>query len=470
MIKIFLLVSCLFVTVQAGAKKIKTKESIVALTPETVVRKSLKFYPVVVNAVLDLKASKLKENALRGSFDTKIKGDIDSRFDGYYTGDAYKAQIEKQFPFLNSKLYGGFRDSSGSFPSYEGKFETLSGGESFVGFSFSLLRDSLIDSDRLNVSLASEDIKQSELKLDLVKLKVQTLALTAYWNWVASVGRVRVYQEILDLARVRMKGIKRRIQKGDLAKIYKAENRQYIVKRQAQLEKAKYLLYEATLFLSLFNRNSKGEPVLPMAASAPDLNGIKHPKSKYSNELFERVLTKNLETKVFDSKLNQLDLKLKQSRFQMLPKLDLNFEINEDSGSGAPELAGQEHRFLLKFEFPLENRKARGKRDVVLAETNIYKNKRSLLVDELRRDLNALVLKINTSSTLIDITKEQVELAKKLVAAEQRKFDSGASDLILLNLREELFAESKIKNLQTLLDYFTFSAKLNQMKVELIVD
>jgi len=56
------------------------------------------------------------------------------------------------------------------------------------------------------------------------------------------------------------------------------------------------------------------------------------------------------------------------------------------------------------------------------------------------------------------------------VNAEQRKFNSGASDLILLNLREEALAESKIKNLTTFLDYFSLNAKLMQTKVEFLTD
>jgi len=273
------------------------------LEPETVVKRSLEHYPAVIDAVNQLEGSRAESTSVEGFYDLKIKGSADSRLDGFYDGDALKVEVEQTLPFFNSKLYAGFRDSSGTFPSYEGKMETLPEGEKYLGVSVSLLRNSFFDINRLNLLLADESVKQAESKLELVKLKVQTMSLLAYWNWAASVERVKVYQEILNLALVRMKGIKRRIQKGDLAKIYRAENRQYIVKRRTQLEKAKYMLNEATLFLSLFTRDSKGKPMLPLALNAPNLNKLKHPKFDYSEELIKRVFSRNLDLKIFNSKI-----------------------------------------------------------------------------------------------------------------------------------------------------------------------
>lgn len=440
------------------------------LEPETIVKRSLGNYPVVIDALNQLDGARAENRSAKGFYDLKLKGNTDSRLDGFYTGDAYKIEVEQTLPAFNSKLYAGFRDSAGFFPSYEGKSETLSDGEKYIGISLSLLRQSIFDVNRLNLLLASENVKQAESKLNLIKLKVQTMSLLAYWNWAVSVERVKVYQEILNLALVRMKGIKRRIQKGDLARIYRAENRQYIVKRKAQLEKAKYMLNEATLFLSLFNRDSNGQPMLPLAVNAPSLSKLKHPKFAYSKELLTDVLSKNLDLRIYNSKIKQTTSKVKLARINTLPKLDLSFEINEDSGMGDPKLQGQEQRLWLNFEFPFQNRKATGKRDMEKAKLNSLKAQRGLMVDELKRDLNSLVLKINTFSDLIDLTKEQVSLSSRLVSAEQRKFNSGASDLILLNLREEALAESKIKNLNTFLDYFSLNAKLMQTKVEFMVD
>ena len=92
-----------------------------AVTPEQVVHSALVSYPDVINSLLDLNKNRERQRSLSGQFDAKLKGQTDSRYDGYYDGKSYKLQIEKPLPYFNSKIYSGYRRSNGDYPVYEGK-------------------------------------------------------------------------------------------------------------------------------------------------------------------------------------------------------------------------------------------------------------------------------------------------------------------------------------------------------------
>ena len=60
----------------------------------------------------------------------------------------------------------------------------------------------------------------------------------------------------------RNKGIERRVNKGDLARIYLTENNQYVLKRSVLLLQAENQFVKAANFLSLFNRSDTGSTVI----------------------------------------------------------------------------------------------------------------------------------------------------------------------------------------------------------------
>ena len=100
-----------------------------ALQPQEIVASSFKHAPQVLEALQKALEQENKVLESSGAFDAKIKSKANARTDGFYTGDIYRAQVEKDMPFANSSVYGGGRQSFGTFPSYEGKFETQDAGD-----------------------------------------------------------------------------------------------------------------------------------------------------------------------------------------------------------------------------------------------------------------------------------------------------------------------------------------------------
>lgn len=90
------------------------------------------------------------------------------------------------------------------------------------------------------------------------------------------------------------------------------------------------------------------------------------------------------------------------------------------------------------------------------------------MMEKMKVKIDSLTYKINNTIDIVNLSTNQVELADKLSKAEYRKFKRGASDLILVNIREETLGESQIKNLESLLKYHYYKADLRQITLDFI--
>ncbi len=440
-----------------------------ALTPQEVVRSSLKHYPQVIQGLLSVEESENKLRESRGAFDARLSGEGDIRSKGYYGGDFYRAQIEKPIPYLNSKIYGGARQGFGDFPIYEGKSETLSEGENFVGLSLSLLRNSLIDLNRFKIRNEEQNLQIAQAELLQIKIQSQTLALKAYWNWVVKGKKLKVYREILELAEQRATQIERRIKVGDLARIYKTENLQYIRKREAQVKQSELDFNTAAFYLSLFYRNEQGQTISVNNFSLPELPSATTIKPLlFAETLYSMALERNLNIRKLQSEKEQAELGVRMGRNEMTPQLDVNLEWNRDQGVGPTRLTGTENRIMLKMEIPIEFNRGLGRKRASEAQRDNVESQIALEKDKLKALVNSLITELNSFASIYNLSREEVEFARTLSKAEYRKFTQGASDLILVNLREENYGEAQVKNLDALLSYHLSNAEIQQVKVELL--
>ena len=442
-----------------------------AISSEEVVRSSLSHFPKVIESLQKLEVESSKLTEAKGQFDGKIKGSMNVREDGYYNGDNYELRLEKPIPYFNSKVFGGRRQGFGQFPGYEGKYDTLNQGEDFVGLSISLLRNSLIDQNRYNIRYLEQSKEQARISFQSIKVNVQTMALKAYWTWFIKGHELAVYKDILDLAVLRDKKIKRRIKAGDLAKIYATENNQYILKRQGQVAQKKMEFQEASFYLSLFYRNKDGKPILPKDGQLPSYDIKKVEVVSDVEGVYLKALKSSLDLQSLSSEEKQAKLDVQLGTNDLLPKLDLKYEWSQDRGSAPMNdlavLGQEESRIMLNLEVPLQFRKGKGKRRAGKAKLERIKTRQKWVKEKIKVDAKTLVTKLNSFSEIFDLTLKQVKLAEKLSVAERKKFKRGASDLILVNIREENMVETQIKNLSTLLKYHFVNADLNNLQVRL---
>ncbi len=440
------------------------------LTVKEVIASTFRHHPLIIVQLKEFEQAAEYARQTRGAFDLNLKSEAQGYTDGYYDGKAFNVFLEKPLYYMNSKAYAGYRNSDGEFPIYSEELVTLDQGEAFAGAMVSLLRNRSIDEKRFKNILANQDLIQSELSLKQQFIELQTLAAEAYYKWLSHLERVRVYKELLSLAEDRIKNFNVRIKKGDLAKIYGLENEQYILKRKISLNKENIKLYQATLYLSLFYRDQQGTPIILRSDNATRITELGSDKIKNESDLLNIVNDQDLMIKSVLSQIEQTEANRKMGVNDLLPKLDLKYEVSQDQGDGdVVRLDPLEQRAYISVEIPIERRLGTG-------QVRAAKAKKAALVEKIkfRKEKNRIeVLDLLNSLKLLnknfDLTKKEIELADKLRDSEQIKFNKGASDFILVNLREENLAQSKIRNIRAYLDFNNNFVNLQRMAVDFMV-
>src|SRR5690606_27276196 len=72
-----------------------------------------------------------------------------------------------------------------------------------------------------------------------------------------------------EIARERQEGFETRVQRGDVASIYLTENKQYILKREAQFNEAERQFALRAQALSLYLRDAEGGVIVPETEALP---------------------------------------------------------------------------------------------------------------------------------------------------------------------------------------------------------
>ena len=132
--------------------------------------------------------------------------------------------------------------------------------------------------------------------------------------------------------------------------------------------------------------------------------------------------------------------RLALDRNALLPRLDLQMEVARDIGDigpGGVSRSGNDVRLGVKFSVPLEQRTARGKLMQTQAELDANRTRAQWLDEQIRAEIEGIAITLNATAHLIHLSEQEKQRADDMAVAERRRFDMGASDLFLVNTREE---------------------------------
>ena len=89
------------------------------------------------------------------------------------------------------------------------------------------------------------------------------------------------------------------------------------------------------------------------------------------------------------------------------------------------------------MSLPLQFSEARGKINSAEAKLSSIKYQTALLEDQIKVEIDQLIIKILTINEAFYLMEEEVKLAQTLQDSELEKFKQGASNFFLVNLREQ---------------------------------
>lgn len=402
--------------------------------------------PQVLEALARVRGAEGKRLSAEGAFDTVFSAAADTRLTGYYDSRYAETKLTRPLEQWGGNVYGGYRISDGRFPIYEDKSYTNQFGEIKAGVVLALLRDRAIDDRRFNRTQADADIALADADRLFIAIGVQRRALDAYNQWVVAGERLEIVRNLLNLAQDRQKGLERQVTLGLRPRIILTENQQNILRRQTLVVEAEQALASAANTLSLYWRDADGRPVIPSPAQLPsDLPAPLplpiDPKS---------ALSMRPDLRTIDVRMQVARDRLALDQNALLPRLDLNAEASRDIGpigEGGRSREGTETRIGLTFTLPLQRRAAQGRIMQTQAEIEAAMLRGQGLREQIIAEIDTIGVAVDATQRLLTLAGDEQARAQDMAQAERRRFEMGASDFFLVNIREEAAADAALRKL-----------------------
>ncbi|MGE3608079.1 MAG: TolC family protein [Bacteriovoracaceae bacterium] len=408
-----------------------------ALTQDEIVKKISQNLPLIEESQAKLEASKYAIKGAEGEFDHKLSFKSRNRIENKYDNQYFESTIERLTPFHGMGLVLGHRQGLGHFPSYDGKYQTSAAGEMFAGITLPLLRNFKTDTARTNLKIAKLENEQEELQFRLKKNFYTHKALSLFYKWILEEKKLIIRSQLLKLAKDRSIMIEKRFQSGDIEKIKVTDAQRSIDKREDELLKGQLDLQSVKNQLTTLLNLAESEFVSELIANDdPELKLTTFDRKIIENELPQiKLLT------LEKQKANLLEEQFKQEK---LPGLNLDL-LGSRELSGNRPYDPESLQIGVKFDIPLENRKASGKSvsqhyKLLAIEKQLEYAKRELLRSY---DYSIRAMELNHQRWQT-ISKEVIK-TKDVAKAESKKWQMGSSDLYSVNLREQDTADAEIR-------------------------
>lgn len=425
------------------------------LTVDDVVNSVRQHYPPLLAALLEQDSAAGEALTAEGRFDTTLRTRVDSDSFGYYGNQRLDIWWEQGLAWQGMSVYGGHRVSNGDFATYDGKLTTRSLGEVRAGVKLPLLRDRAIDGRRGELSKARIGVQVARLSVDQQKLATLRAAIAGYWAWVAAGLRLAVTRDVLQTAEARQKLLEEAVREGQIPEIDAIDNRRAILQRQSALVEADRAFQQVAIELSLFMRDSTGRPLIASAERVPArFPDLVSPESIRLDEGTRSALSRRPELARMDAQLDQAGIDIRLARNAAKPAVDVVAGLTAEGGNNpAVQRGPRELKAGLTFEFPWQNRSAKGRQVVAEARQKQLAVRSDFLRDQITAEVRDAWVWIKTAHERVRILGDEVRVSRDLEAAERARFELGEGTLFVLNLREQATLDAAIREASAQAEY-----------------
>lgn len=423
-----------------------------ALTPEVLVRSVIDHFPLIESAEQKQKAAENAVISAKGEFDHKLVHKTKLWRQNPYNNEYYETAIKRQTPWGGAELEVGHRQGAGNFNTYQRGLDTSPAGQIFAGITMPILRNLMTDSYRTDLKMRNIDKEIADQELRIKKLTTVHKALGLYYKWLLQQKKVDVAKELLDLAKNRKTMVEKKFKAGDMERLKLTDTERQINQRESGLVEAEIELKRYAMELSLYHRDSSGLPRIPESVTSPEkiLESLDDPGTKKTPQ------NENPQIKTVSLRKELNDVQEDLAEQLRLPGLNVGVmggrELSPRPGYGQHIL-----EVGVSFDFPLENRKARGK-----TVEYYYKKKATELeatyVGQELTQLSQFSREAGVKSRARwNIISEEFVNTSKMAEAERRRWKLGSSDLFVVNLREQDQASVDVKRWTALYEYHQYN-------------
>lgn len=418
-----------------------------------VLQQSQSYFPSVTAVRQDRLAADADLLSSQGAFDIGWRTRAATTAFGYYRNYTIDSILEQPTPFWGTTVFAGWRIGRGDFAVYDGKKETNEWGEVRVGINVPLWRNGWIDRRRANIQRAELGQKIAQLGVSQQLLETSRAASVTYWQWVVAGKRLKIAKTLLDVAIERDKALEKRVERGDLPALERADNARAILQRQAQVVSAERAWQKASFDLSLYYRPSGKNAQMPDASALPDDLPEPTAQPANENEEIELALSQRPEAKRISIQREQTSIELDWAKNQTRPTIDFQFMVSKDLGDGPSYRRPADVEAGVFLEVPLQTRVADGRASSALANMAKLSAQEQLATERITNEVKDARSELNATLERIKLARQELELATQIEALERKRFELGDSTILILNLREQAKADAAIREAEALGDY-----------------
>lgn len=420
-----------------------------------------KYHPVAKQAEMVMSVGQANLMKARGGFDPKITLDYSTK---EFKGSEYYDLLNSTFKvptWYGIELKGEFEQYSGEYLNAERNVPD--DGLYSAGVALSLGRGSWINERMATVKKAKFFREQSKADRDLLVNQILFDASLAYFNWLQAYRNSLLFKDFLLNAKVRLKGVNRSAQSGEIAAIDTVEAKIAVQNRALEREQANVTLRNARLELSNYLWMGDNIPMELQEGVVPDTSldtEIDQALEILGKPLDSFVLENHPKLRSLSYKIDGLVVDKRLKTNKLLPRIDVEYKFITDEPEYLNSFETQNYKAGLNFELPLFLRKERG--DLKLAKLKLRDAQFELDNAEvqIQNKITAIYNELDSFENQNVLIDEIVSSYAALLAAEERKFSFGESSLFLINSRESKLIDAVLKQNQVENKYFTAKAKL----------
>ena len=324
---------------------------------------------------------------------------------------------------------------------------------SYLGFQFTqpLLRNRWLFANRAPLVIARRNVRASRATFEAqVSVTIQQV-VGQYWNVVQAHGNLEVSQKSLDAAEATYKHDKRALELGALPPldIYRSESQ--VAGRRVQVIQSEYALRQAE---DVF-RQTVGADLDPFFRALDlDLTEPPEPEGELRSidaaAALQQAMGKRPELEAARQSLANDDTSIRLAHNNLLPDLRVNGNY---SGNGLNNLAAAQgvaaggfgdslnqlfsfgyptYGFGLTLNLPVKNRSGQAALGSALVSRSRDLYTERQIREQITYDVSNAVHQLEEAKINIAASKESVDLARKTMAAEQRKYELGTGQIFLV--------------------------------------
>ena len=409
--------------------------------------------PMLESARQDLAAAQASQLEAAGAFDPSWRSRASWTPLGYYKAGRIETVLQQPTDLYGLSAFAGWRLGTGTFADYEGKAATADLGELRAGVAVPLVRDRAVDKRRADRAVAQLEPAAAQAGLAQARLELKRSAAVRFWGWVEAGQQLQVAQKLLRMAQARDARLAERVHAGDLAEMERLDHRRAVLARQGQAVAAQQRARAAALELSLYLRDGSGQPLVPsldrMPTMVPALPDVLPELAPHQRS----ALLRRPELQRMTVWRDQQHAQAVQAENARLPAVDLQAAVSRDLGHGPASLRPLEFEVAVMLDVPLLGRVPDGKIQQARAKLAKLEAQQQWVRERIAVEVGQVHAELQAARERAGLAAQELAQARKLAEAERTAFASGASTVLVLNLREQAEAEAELREVTARIDW-----------------